>query len=94
MVMVRFRIIPPHIHETYSSQNSFDGDDVESMLLKGMKVWSELDGKWMSRKDLANAYIPSRVTKANKLLTDYEQKCKSWNWKVWGDTTTIYWRKN
>lgn len=57
-------------------------------------MWSEPDGKWMSRKELVDAYISSNVKKANKLLNDYAQECDSWTWNVWGDTTTIYWMKN
>lgn len=62
------------------------------MLLKGIKVWSEPDGREMSRKELVDAYIPSFIKKGDKILTDYAQRCKSY--KIWGDETTIYWMKN
>lgn len=88
-------MIPQHIRDEYSSRSSFyGGDNVENILSKGMKVWSEPDGKWMSKKELVDAYILSSVKKANKLLTDYAQECESWDWKIWGETTTVYWMNN
>lgn len=96
-----YRIIPQHIRDEYSSRGYFDdeGEDnnnknnLENILLKGMKVWSEPDGREMSRKELVNAYMPSHVKTANKILTSYAQERKSYNWNVWGDKTTIYWKK-
>lgn len=62
------------------------------MLVKGMKVWSEPDGKEMSRKELVDVYVPSFTKKGNKILIDYAQRCKFC--QIWGDETTIYWMKN
>lgn len=64
------------------------------MLLKGKKIWSELDGREMSRKELVIAYMPSFMREGHKILTDYAQRCETWNWKIWGDETTVYWMKN
>lgn len=100
----QYRIIPQHIRDEYNSQgSSFDdgrdndnknNNNLENKLLKGMKVWSERDGREMSRKELVDAYIPSHVKKANKILTGYVEECNSHNnWKVWGEKTTIYWKK-
>lgn len=86
------RILPQHIRDEYGSRG-FDVDILENTLLKGMKLWSEPDGKEMSRKELVDVYMPSHIKKANKILTDYACGCKSWNWKVWGEKTTIYWMK-
>lgn len=102
--MIIIRIIPQHIRDEYNSRgfDSNTGDNnnnnnnnnyLEDMLLKDIKVWSEHDGREMSRKELVDAYIPSHVKRANKILTSYAQECKSYNWEVWGEETTIYWKK-